>query len=320
MPGYGGYGAPGPGQPGYVPPLRTNLEIGYLYGAAIAYGVGAGVWIDSEAYYGKKVDPGLALIAPVLFGAAVPVGVFFADRRPMREGLPSAIASGLVIGAGEGLVIGGFEAARATSTVGTAGTDGFTFRSLTRAEIVGSTIGGVGGIAYGVLLRPTPQRTMFITSAAGWGSIIGFEFGAGASGTTATIGSTEGTTAPGLTLGGVIGYNLVLAGVAGASAFWTPSWNQLGWMWAGFGIGEAVSTLVYPFYAATGGDAKHGLIFQGVAGSVGAVVGAFIGHRDARPMTAEEEWGKHPSFARIRGGGLMPVPGGAGATINGELW
>src|SRR4029077_9360475 len=87
------------------PNVRTGLEIGYLYGAAIAYGVGAGVWIDAEA--GQK-DPGIALLGPAPLGAAVPMGVFLADRRPMREGLPSAIASGLVIGAGEGLVVAAY--------------------------------------------------------------------------------------------------------------------------------------------------------------------------------------------------------------------
>ena len=112
---------------------------------------------------------------------------------------------------------------------------------------------------------------------------------------------------------------------AGVSAFWTPSWNQLGWMWGGFGVGEAVSTLVYPFYAATHGDPRRGLIFQGVLGTVGTIAGAFIGHPERPGMMAEQEhedemyWHRH-HFARVRGGSLMPVQGGAGAMVTGELW
>ena len=112
---------------------------------------------------------------------------------------------------------------------------------------------------------------MFLTSAASAGaSIIGYEFGGGGTARARRRRLRQRTRPAGLTLGGLVGYNIALVAAAGTSAFWTPSWNQLGWMWGGFGIGEAVSTLVYPFYAATGGDARHGLIFQGVAGSVGA--------------------------------------------------
>jgi hypothetical protein len=301
----------------YQPQVRSGLEIGYLYGAAIAYGAGAGIWIDSEAYggVGQKIDPGISLIAPVLMGAAMPMAVFFADRKPMREGLPSAIASGLVIGAGEGLIISTFASAH-SAVPGTWG-----FRGLARAEVVGATIGGAGGLVYGLAVKPTPKRTMFITSAVGMGAIIGYEFGGGGTASlTPWSQANDGTT-----LGGVLGYNLAFGAAAVTSAFWTPSWNQLGWMWAGFGIGEVASTLVYPFYAATHGDPRRGLIFQGVAGSVGAIAGAFIGHRDRPAQMAKEErddeeyWSRH-HVARVRGGGLMPVPGGAGATISGELW
>jgi hypothetical protein len=125
----------------------------------------------------------------------------------------------------------------------------------------------------------------------------------------------------GLSTGGLVGFNLALAGAAVTSQFWNPSWNQLAWMWGGFSIGEAAATLVFPIYAATGGDPRHGLIFMGVAGTAGAVAGAFIGHPDRGQMnhaSQEEEW--HKRFLRVRGGGLMPVVGGAGATLNGELW
>ena len=321
QPGYGtqpGYGQPGYGQPMY-PQVRTGLEIGYLYGVAAAYGAGLGTWIDAEAYHGKHVDVGIALIGPLLLGAAMPMGVFFADRRPMREGLPSAIASGFVVGAGEGLMISAYASAKGPASSTTSGTG---FLTLTRAEVIGATVGGAGGIAYGLLAHPTPKKNMLLTSAAAWGSVVGFELGGGG---TSSLTHGWSNVNDGVTLGGLLGYNLFLAGAAGASAFWTPSWNQLGWMWGMFGIGEVASAIVYPIYAATGGDARHGLIFQGIAGTVGVVAGAFIGHPDrpgaiAKEQREDEQYWRTHHFARVRGGGFMPVQGGGGANLMGELW
>jgi hypothetical protein len=336
QPGYGqpGYGQPGYGQPGYGPSqpsgVRTRLEIGYLYGTAIAYGVGMGVWIDSEIYHGKQLDAGFAMIAPVLAGAIMPLGVYLADMRPMREGLPSAIASGFIIGAGEGLMAFGVGNGHWQKTPGVPNqSNPWDFTSLGRAEMVGSTLGGAAGIAYGLLLHPTPKKNMFITSAAAWGAIIGVEVGGGAtaSGTPWDPPATgdQNTARAGVSTGGLVGFNLGLAAAATATAWWQPSWNQIAWMWGGFGVGQAVSALVFPVYAATGGDARHGLVFMGIASTVGTVAGAFLGHPDrpatlAREEREDEEWLKHPHLGRIRGGGLMPVPGGAGASLNGELW
>jgi hypothetical protein len=166
---------------------------------------------------------------------------------------------------------------------------------------------------------------MLITSATAWGAIIGYQFGIGGTSETWNLPYPQTGARAGASTGGLVGFNIGLVGAAAAAGFWTPSWNQLGWMWAGFGIGEAVSALVYPIYAATSADPRHGLIFQGVAGSVGAVAGAFIGRPDrpgavAREEREDEDWLKHPHLARIRGGGLMPVPGGAGASLSGQLW
>jgi hypothetical protein len=324
QPGYGQPGQPGYGQPGYQPGIRTRLEIGYLYTVAIGYGVGAGVWIDAEAYNGKKIDPGIALIGPLLLGAAMPMGVFIADLKPMREGLPAAIASGAVIGAGEGMVSALFGHGHFSPTT-TTEANPWNFASFGRAEMVGSTLGIAGGIAYGLLLKPSPKKTMLITSATAWGAVVGYEIGGGA--TTTPWKQVPGQTSAqaGTSTGGLVGFNLGLAAAATTTAFWTPSWNQLAWMWGGFGVGQAAGALVYPIYAATGGDPRHGLIFQGIAGSVGAIAGAFIGHSDrqvtmAREQREDEEWMTHRHFARIRGGGLMPVVGGAGGTLTGELW
>ncbi len=371
--GYGqpqqGYGQPQQGygqQPfngyGYVAPTgpqkSTSLEIATLYATATAWGIGTGIWIDAEA--GTK-DPGISLIAPVILGALAPAGVFFADRPAMREGLPSAIAVGLMVGAGEGLGIAGYQAV--TSTDGSCGFTGNTdiksgniaactastswgFKGLARAEFIGSTLGGVGGFAYGYFLRPSPKNNVLIGSAAVWGTVIGSEFGWGASklsesfqvpgvnGGAPPFGdqvftrkTTWSQTNDSMALGGLIGFNVAFVGAAGLSLAWKPSWQQLEWMWGGFAIGEAASLLVYPFYAAGDSDPRRGLIFQGVLGTIGMVAGAFIGRPDTPGSIAreqkreheEEDRAKHGRYARIVGGGIAPVPGGMSASVSG-IW
>jgi hypothetical protein len=366
--GYGqpqqGYGAPAYGQPqygqqqpytgyGYVAPTgpkkSTSLEIGTLYATATAWGVGTGIWLDSEFH---TSDPGISLIAPVLLGAAAPAAVFFADRPAMREGLPSAIAAGLLIGAGEGLGIAGYQAVTSTDAhCNVNPTSGVTdpkscvpssswgFRGLARAEFIGSTIGGLGGLAYGYFLRPSPKNNVLIASSAVWGTVLGSEFGWGASklkenfqvasfpGQTFSRKTTWSETNDSAALGGLIGFNALVVGAAGLSLAWRPSWQQLEWMWGGFAIGEAASLLVYPFYAAGDADPRRGLIFQGVAGTIGMVAGAFIGRPDTPGSIAreqkreheEEDRQRHGRFAKVVGGGLMPVPGGMGASVMG-IW
>jgi hypothetical protein len=109
QPGFGGsfnaqYGQPF-GQPQYAPPSskkRTDLEIGYLYATSVTYGVGLGVWFGAEL---GIEDPGVFLIAPAILGVAAPVGVYFLDEPLMPRGMPAAIATGMLVGAGEGVGI-----------------------------------------------------------------------------------------------------------------------------------------------------------------------------------------------------------------------
>ena len=360
------YGQPQYGQPqqgygqqqpfngyGYVAPTgpqkSTSLEIATLYATATAWGIGTGIWIDAEA---GTHDPGISLIAPVILGAAAPAAVFFADRPAMREGLPSAIAVGLLVGAGEGLGIAGYQAVTSTDPIcaftgnsapGVVGacTEGTSwgFKGLARAEFIGSTVGGLGGFAYGYFLRPSPKNNVLIGSAAVWGTVIGSEFGWGGATLTEKFATdsfpgqvfarktTWSQTNDAMALGGLIGFNVGFVGAAGLSLAWKPSWAQLEWMWGGFAIGEAASLLVYPFYAAGDSDPRRGLIFSGVAGTIGMIGGAFIGRpdtpgsiaREQRREHEEQDRQRHGRFARVLGGGLMPVPGGVGANVMG-IW
>jgi hypothetical protein len=284
----------------------TPLEIGFLYVTGTAWGIGTGIWLDAEA--GIK-DPGLRFILPGLLGVAAPVGVYFLDSPPMPEGLPSSIATGMLIGAGEGLGIASYQWVHAEKE------NEWTFRGLARSEFIGSTLGGAAGAGFYYLVRPTPRTNAFVASSVLWGTIIGSEFGAGAS----TARAPWGLTNDSMSLGGLVGFNVGLAGAAGlAATVWTPSWNQLGWMWGGLAVGTVVTLPVYIFYANSDYDPRRGLVFQGVAGTLGLAAGALIGNPNSSSVAANDLGPK--KLARVLGGSVMPVPGGAGAQLMGELW
>jgi hypothetical protein len=322
QPGYGqpGYGQPGYGQPGFTPqpgqycppgqfcppggqtypdPSKlksTSLEMGYLYGTAAAWGIGTGIWIDAEA---EIDEPGFAILPPLVIGAAAAGGVAIADFavHQMPRGVPSAIATGTLLGSGLGLGIAGYEAA-----VG----NHWEFKEIMRSEFVGSTAGAVLGIVGGVLLRPSPKTNMFMLSAGVWGAGIGAAFGGGAS--NGDLGNSDQD----ILLGGLIGYGVTTAAAGTISIFWVPSWSQLGWMWAGFGIGAAATTPVYLFYIGSDADPRRGLIAQGVGGLLGAGLFALIGKPDEKG--AAYTWneplvpGHRFEVGKILSGSIAPTP------------
>jgi hypothetical protein len=291
--------------------VSTGLEMATLYSTAVAWGVGTGIWIDAEA---DITDPGIMLIPPLIIGAAAPVGVFFIDRfafrKGMPEGLPSAVAAGMIAGAGEGLGIAGYQ------WVSSDAADEWGFRGLARAEVLGSTLGAAGGAALYFIAKPVPETNILIASSTFWGAGIGTFFGGGAS------NGDWGEANDDVGLGGLIGFNVALAGAVTSSFFWTPSWNQLGWMWGGFAIGAAASTPVYIFYAAAEDeDPRRGLIFQGVAGTIGLALGAIF----AKPRSNVSRYGnlereEDKPWIRLHGGGPMAVNGGMGLQLAGALW
>jgi hypothetical protein len=357
QPGYGqpGYGQPGYGQPGYgqpyppqyPPPVQqppssgtprsTALEVGYLYVTAITWGVGTGIWIDAIA---DVKDPGLMAIPPLVFGAAAPFGVFLLDRPPMKEGLPSAIASGMIVGAGLGLGIAAthdmIEADNAiTVPVEGRGTlwevtrqrrsNEWGFKGVSTAMFIGSTVGGVAGGLAGHFFRPNPRTNILLASATVWGAATGAFFGGGAS-----DGDWEDAN-DAVAAGGLIGYTAMVGLAAGASAVWKPSWNQLGWMHGGYLVGALISLPVYAFYAASpDADPRRGLIFQGAFSLVGLGAGLVIGGRnrqggvfsnaDADSVFFTGKKSSRTPMAQIMGPSLLPVPNGAGVAMNGILW
>lgn len=306
---YNYYGQPQPAYYGYTPgssskPKSSALEIGMLYVTATTYGVGTGIWVDAEA---EIEDPGIRFIPPVVLGLAAPLVVFLTDSPPMPRGMPSAISVGMLIGAGEGLGITALQYVTADKE------NEWTFKGFARSEVIGGLLGGAGGYLASRYLRVTPQSNLFVFSSAVWGTAIGNFIGGGISeGQWGQANDTVG-------IGGMIGFNAgVLAGI-GTSVVWEPSWNQLLWLWLGFGIGTAASLPVYIFYAGSDKDPRGGLIFQGVAAALGVGVGAFIGDPEKGGHGYEEVVEK-PSFARVLGVSPMALDHGLGVQVAGDLW
>ncbi len=293
-------------QYGYVAPAsstRSGTEITVLYTTAAVYGVGLGVWFGAEA---KIKDPGLFLIAPAILGVAAPIGVYALDNPALPRGLPAAIASGMVIGAGEGIGIASYQFVSRNK----AGAWGF--RGLSRATAIGATLGGAGGFALGYLQEPSPKSSLLTTSAVVWGSAVGAMYGYGASGKGLGYGRANDSAA----LGGLIGFNVALGAAAGLSTVYIPSYRALEYMWIGAGAGFAISLPVYLAYAGKDSPpAKRGLVFSGTATTLGIVAGALLAGTGSD--SADSSSSSH--FAHLDYFLPMPTANGAMISLGGRL-
>ncbi len=263
--------------PGYAPPpiaptpppvstKRTGDEMFFLYGTSILYGAGSGIWLDS---LGGISDPGFAIIMPIAFGAAAPIGVYFWDNYAQFDrGVPSSMAAGLTLGALEGMGIAGVQW-QYTQNGACPPCTSWSFKTETTSTWLFSTGGGVGGFFFGEWLKPDPRSLGFIASGAGWGAVGGALFGAG-------VTKTHEDWKDGAAIVGLIGYNAGLVGAGALSTFWVPSWTTQKYMWLGWLAGTGVSMLVYPFYLfGDSEDWKHGLVANSLGGLAGvAVAGA----------------------------------------------
>ncbi len=290
----------------YAPPAshtRSGTEITVLYTTSAVYGVGLGVWIGSEAHI---KDPGLFLVAPAILGVAGPVGVYLLDNPAMPRGMPGAIASGLVIGAGEGIGLASYQFVSSSSE------KAWGFRGLSRSTVIGATLGGAGGVALGYLQDPSPKSSLLTTSAVVWGAAIGTMFGYGAS----AAGEGYSRANDSAALGGLIGFNVGLAAAAGLSTVYIPTYRALTYMWAGAGVGALVSLPVYAAYAGSNAPpAKHGLVFSGVTTMLGIGAGALLA--GTAPDSADSELGSH--FAHLDYFLPMPIEHGAQFAVGGRL-
>lgn len=305
-----GPGYPGYAQTAYTAPRATDLEMGFLYGFSAAYGIGTGIWLDAEI---GIEDPGIRLILPGVLGVAAPVGIYLADQQlPFTRGQAAAVATGLAIGVGEGLGIASYQFVTADKP------DVWSFKAFSRSVFIGSTVGAAAGYAAAVTLEPSPRTSLLLGSGVLWGTAIGSMFGYGATNPDKGWGESN----DGAALGGLIGYNVGLVGAAALSTVWVPTYKSLVWMWGGFGIGTAGSSVVYLFYAGSDHSPRRGLIFQGTAATAGLIAGAALTFND-RDDIAESDapWrNAKPNSVYILGGGPMPVPGGMGLQLSGVLF
>jgi hypothetical protein len=301
--------------------------MGVLYGTSLAYGVGTGVWVDAIA---GVSDPGLGFIAPILFGAAMPIGLYATDQYvPFHRGVPESVSTGLLLGAVEGVAIAGtqWQLSRPNG-------NSWSFAGQTTATWIFSTGGGIGGYIFGEWLRPDSRSLTFIASGGAWGAIAGSEFGAAIGPTSCSTIANPGSTndiacvgssaswANGAAVAGLIGYNVGLAATGALSARYMPSWRTQKYMWLGFLAGTAASSLVYLFYIGSSDDPRHGLIANSLGGLAGVgIAGALAANLkddDTTNNAVQHGTWKQPfdiSFRPVQG----PIYGStqtSGVTIN----
>jgi hypothetical protein len=307
---------PPPSQP-LAPPVpngkRDDGEMLFLYMTSAMWGIGTGIWVD----WGSGVnDPGIAFIAPLLFGAAAPIGLFLWDNYDnLDKGVPSSIGLGLSLGAVEGIAIAG------TQWQNTCNGNCGTWSDATKAALTWgiSTAGGVGGYFFGEYLKPDPRALTFIASGAGWGAISGLLLGAGAessqwvNGTTTTSNSISPADSfgDGAAVGGLIGYNAGIVATGALSLLgYVPSWRTQQAMWLGYLVGTAGASIVYLFYIGQP-DVHHGMIANSLGGLAGVGV---AGALTANMKDTAKAW--VPPFQI----GLAPTPYGGAALAAFGTW
>ena len=288
---------------------RSNNEMLFLYGTSAAYGVGTGVWVDSLF---KITDPGLAILAPLGFGVAAPVGAFLWDRQagPLGRGVPSSVAAGLLVGALTGAGIAGMQ-----YELSDPGKE-WPFRTQTTLAFLGATGGGIGGYFFGEYARPDPRQLSLIASGGLWGGLSGVAIGAGVTGTNADWKD-------GGVVVGFVGFAGGVAGTGALSLFAMPSYETQKWMWIGYGSGLAAGALVFPFYLFSDSDPKHGFVAVGAGGIAGATLaGVLAAHLndndDGWTNVAFGKKKKNAYFSPPFNLGLMPnAQGGAQLSASG---
>jgi hypothetical protein len=265
----------------------------YLYGMSAAYGVGAGIWIDSLA---GITDPGLALITPLALGAAIPLGVYAWDSdAEFDRGVAASMATGLLLGGIEGIAIDGLQ----WQFTGNGSTTTWAFSTQTSVTFLAATLSGIGGYSFGEWLQPDPRSLGFIASGAGWGAMAGVLFGAGV---------VDGDWKDGSAVWGFAGYNAGILATGILSTVYTPSWQSMKYMWLGDVVGTVATTPVYLFYIGSSADPRHGLIVNALGGVVGLSVAAAL---TANMVDPPESASWRPPFDLAVG----PTPHG-GAELN----
>jgi hypothetical protein len=181
--------------------------------------------------------------------------------------------------------------------------EGWNFATQGTFTFLLMTAGAAGGYAYGEYVRPDARAVAFAGNGAAWGAMTGALFGAGVTG---------GPWAAGSSLWGTIGMNggAAIAATVAASAG-APSFRTQKYMWGGYGVGAALSSLVYIAYAFSDDDPRAGLVTNALGGVAGLAVGAVMGAGlEDEPEAAPSAWSNtHFTLAPVNGGGMAMAVG-----------
>jgi hypothetical protein len=274
-----------------------------LYVTSALWGIGSGIWLDALF---KIKDPGVAIIMPLGLGAAAPIGAYAWDSQagPLHRGVPSSLAGGLVLGALEGISVAGVQWQYNREK-----DKDWNFATQTTVTWIFATGGGVGGWAFGELVRPDPRNVGFIVGGSGWGAGSGIMLGIAVSGKDWKDGAA---------VAGLIGYNAGIVGAGAISLVHTASWESQKYMWIGYGLGMLAGCLVFPLYLFSDADAKHGFIGPSLGGLVGlGIAGAMTWDlKDPSDMQPHAKVFKPPFDVAV-----MPTPKldpklGSGLNVN----
>ena len=279
---------------------RTTDEISVLYGNAVLYGLGTGVWVGVLT----QPDTAAGAILPALgLAGAVAGGVAAVDTtKRFRYGVPQSIVSGGYIGLEEGLVLTFWK----QSVV--ARRDEWS--SQTVATVIwGFTTAGiaVGGIV-GNFAGTTPGRASFVGSAASWtGALAGFTAGA----LTSSVSDSQDDNA---WLAAAIGLNAgAVAGILAAGPI-SPSIARVRFLDLG-GIAGAV-TFGGLYLSAAGDDSSaQGLLGLSALGMASGLTTAWFATAKMDPDRLTEATAQTGTRSVLATTTVSVVPAAGGATL-----
>lgn len=291
------------------PALRTMDELTVLYTLAVFYGLGTSAWLDLQL---KPQSFGAAILPFALLTPASVAIVAWADNfRPLRHGIPHAIAAGMYLGFGEGLWLVGYQNAYASRHEGVSR---WSSERVASALWISSTVGAVAGTLVGALRRPTPGRVSFTASLSIWGGVISAFASSG-------IDPDERERSQRAFLIGALGYNagLVAGLLFGPTA--APSVARMRFVDLGGLFGALLGGGAYALVAKHA-DSRVSLGLAAAGGALGlgltwwATSGMPADH--SHDLLPPALGGRRSTLASLRPT-IAPAPGGFFAAVSGEL-
>jgi len=291
------------------PALRTSDELTALYAAAVIYGLGTSAWLALQI---RPESFGTALLPFAIVTPATVAAVALADNyRPLRHGIPHAIAAGLYLGLGEGVWLTGYQNAYASHHGGRR----WSAERVSSVLWLATSVGAVAGGLIGAWRRPTPGRVSLTASAAIWGGLL-TAFTAGA------VVSERDARSQNAFVVGSMGYNAglvagLLFGPAIAPSVTRVRLTDLGGLFGGlaFVAGYAVLAQERDARVMLGGAAIGSALGLGLMWWATSAMPADRSHDALPPALGERKSARVSALQPL----LAPLPGGALAGISGEL-